>query len=46
MKIKVKIKLGYVSRSVDDLCRKIPMEVPLIDSVHGIARGGLIPKLL
>ena len=43
---KLKLSWDDVSRSVDDLCRKIPMELPLIDSVHGIARGGLIPAVM
>ena len=45
---KKRLKLSWddISRSVDDLCKKIPMELPLIDSVHGIARGGLIPAVM
>jgi hypothetical protein len=43
---KLKLSWDDVSRSVDDLCKKIPMELPLIDSVHGIARGGLIPAVM
>jgi hypoxanthine phosphoribosyltransferase len=31
---------------VDDLCRKIQLDQPNIDSIHGIARGGLIPAVL
>ena len=45
-KNKLKLSWDDISRSVDDLCRKIPMELPLIDSVHGIARGGLIPAVM
>ena len=43
---KLKLSWDDVSKSVDDLCKKIPMELPLIDSVHGIARGGLIPAVM
>jgi hypothetical protein len=31
---------------VDDLCNKIQLDQPNIDSVHGIQRGGLIPAVL
>jgi hypoxanthine phosphoribosyltransferase len=31
---------------VDELCEKIPFETPLVDSVCGIARGGLIPAVM
>ena len=31
---------------VQILCKKITEELPNIDSVHGIARGGLIPAVL
>ena len=31
---------------VQILCKKITKELPNIDSVHGIARGGLIPAVL
>ena len=43
---RLKLSWDDISRSVDDLCKKIPMELPLIDSVHGIARGGLIPAVM
>ena len=43
---KLKLSWDDISKSVDDLCKKIPMELPLIDSVHGIARGGLIPAVM
>jgi len=48
LKIDNKIHLSWddISRSVDNLCKKIPFELPLIDSVHGIARGGLIPAVM
>ncbi len=31
---------------IENLCNKIKEELPNIDSVHGIARGGLIPAVL
>ena len=43
-------KLILSWRDLDDLieilCKKITEELPNIDSVHGIARGGLIPAVL
>ena len=43
-------KLLLSWRDLDDLieilCKKITEELPNIDSVHGIARGGLIPAVL
>lgn len=35
-----------IERVVDLLCIKIITEIPQIDSVHGLARGGLIPAVL
>ena len=35
-----------VNTLVDNLCKQIPFELPNIDSVHGIPRGGLIPSVL
>ena len=35
-----------IESAVDDLCQQIPFELPNIDSIHGIARGGLIPAVL
>ena len=35
-----------IESAVDDLCNKIRHDQPNIDSVHGIARGGLIPAVL
>jgi len=35
-----------IENAVDDLCQQIPFELPNIDSIHGIARGGLIPAVL
>ena len=37
---------GDINDLVDELCKKIPLNLPLIDSVHGIPRGGLIPAVL
>jgi len=31
---------------VEKLCEKVITELPNIDSVHGIARGGLIPSVM
>jgi len=46
--IQNKIILSWedVNTSVDNLCKQIPFELPNIDSVHGIPRGGLIPAVL
>ena len=43
-----KIYLSWedVNDAVDDLCNKIQHDQPNLDSVHGIARGGLIPAVL
>tara|TARA_B100000575_G_scaffold150079_1_gene119670 strand:- start:353 stop:745 length:393 start_codon:yes stop_codon:yes gene_type:complete len=35
-----------IDELIEVLCKKIPEELPNIDSVHGIARGGLIPAVL
>ena len=35
-----------IQNAVNDLCKQIPFELPNIDSVHGIPRGGLIPAVL
>jgi len=35
-----------VNDAVDNLCDKIRHDQPNIDSIHGIARGGLIPAVL
>ncbi len=35
-----------IEKSVNNLCDKIRFDQPNIDSVHGIARGGLIPAVL
>ena len=48
--LKVENKLilswGDVEALVKNLCEKIITETPNIDSVHGIARGGLIPAVM
>lgn len=31
---------------IDNICEKIPFNLPNIDSIHGIPRGGLIPAVL
>ena len=48
LRIENKIYLSWddVSQLVDVLCEKIITELPNIDSVYGIARGGLIPAVL
>ena len=43
---KIFLSWDDVENSVDDLCNKIRHDQPNIDSVHGIARGGLIPAVL
>ena len=48
LKVDNKIYLSWddVNDAVDNLCNKIRHDQPNIDSVHGIARGGLIPAVL
>jgi hypoxanthine phosphoribosyltransferase len=48
LKIENKIYLSWddISQLVDTLCEKIITEIPNIDSVFGITRGGLIPAVL
>jgi uncharacterized protein len=43
-----KIILSWIDTTelVDILCEKIKFDLPNIDSVHGIPRGGLIPAVL
>jgi uncharacterized protein len=43
-----KIILSWIDTNelVDILCEKIKFDLPNIDSVHGIPRGGLIPAVL
>ena len=35
-----------MSDIIKDLCDRIPLELPLVDSVYGIPRGGLIPAVM
>ena len=35
-----------MSQLVDTLCEKITNELPEVTSIHGIARGGLIPAVM
>lgn len=48
LKANNKIFLSWddVNELVDILCDKIPTELPNIDSVCGLARGGLIPAVI
>ena len=48
LKIQNKIYLSWddMSQLVDTLCEKIITEIPNIDSVFGISRGGLIPAVM
>ena len=43
---KIFLSWDDVNDAVDDLCNKIRFDQPNIDSIHGIARGGLIPAVL
>ena len=43
---KMDLSWDDVNTLVDNLCKQIPFELPNIDSVHGIPRGGLIPAVL
>ena len=43
---KIYLSWDDVDDLVNDLCDKIRFDQPNIDSVHGIARGGLIPAVL
>jgi len=43
---KLILSWGDVETLVKTLCEKIITETPNIDSVHGIARGGLIPAVM
>ena len=48
LKIDNKIYLSWddVQGLVDKLCEKIITELPNIDSIYGIKRGGLIPAVM
>ena len=43
---KIKLSWDDLEILVDKLCKKIPFETPTVDSVTGIARGGLIPAVM
>ena len=43
---KIKLSWDDLETLVDKLCEKIPFETPTVDSVTGIARGGLIPAVM
>ena len=43
---KIKLSWDDVNTQITDLCKRIPFDLPLVDSVHGIARGGLIPAVM
>ena len=43
---KIYLSWGDINDAVDNLCNKIRHDQPNIDSIHGIARGGLIPAVL
>lgn len=48
LKVQNKIYVSWddISQLVDILCEKIVTELPNIDSVFGLARGGLIPAVM
>jgi len=43
---KIKLSWDDVETVVDKLCHFIPRDVSIVDSVHGISRGGLVPATL
>ena len=43
---KIQVSWWDMSDIIKDLAEKIPFEVPLIDSIYGIPRGGLIPAVI
>jgi hypoxanthine phosphoribosyltransferase len=43
---KLILSWGDIDNLIDKLCKEIPLELPLVDSVHGIARGGLTPAVM
>ncbi len=43
---KMSVSWWDMSDLIRDLAEKIPFEVPLIDSIYGIPRGGLIPAVM
>ena len=48
LRVDSKIILSWddIVKLVGELCERIPFEVPLADSVHGLSRGGLIPAVM
>ena len=48
LKVDNKIILSWndISELVDKLCEKITLEIPNIDSVHGLKRGGMTPAVM
>ena len=45
-RVKIPLDWGEIDRLVDILCEKIITELPSIDSVMGLPRGGLIPAVM
>ena len=43
---KLVLSWGDINEVVNKLCEKIPLDLPLVDSVYGIPRGGLVPAVL
>ena len=43
---KISVSWWDGSDLIKDLAEKIPFEVPLVDSIYGIPRGGLIPAVM
>tara|TARA_A100000172_G_scaffold78456_1_gene64051 strand:+ start:186 stop:590 length:405 start_codon:yes stop_codon:yes gene_type:complete len=43
---KIQVSWWDMSDIIKDLAEKIPFEAPLIDSIYGIPRGGLIPAVI
>lgn len=42
---KISVSWWDMESIIKDLCEKIPFDLPLVDSVYGIPRGGLIPAV-
>lgn len=45
-KSRIKLSWDDITDLVDKLCEQIPLELPLVDSVYGFPRGGLIPAVM
>ena len=43
---KISVSWWDMSDLIKDLTEKIPLEVPLADSIYGVPRGGLIPAVM